>query len=99
MGQELSVVGQRLPRVDAPDKAKGVAKFAADLKLTGTLIGKALRSPYPHAKIRKINASKAENLFGVAAVVTHRDIPKVPFNRNVTTEIVPGSARMEELDD
>lgn len=74
MSREFSVVGKRLPRVDAVEKATGIAKFTGDIKLHGMLIGKVLRSPYPHAKIVNINTSKAENLPGVEAIVTLQDI-------------------------
>jgi xanthine dehydrogenase molybdenum-binding subunit len=80
MGQELKIVGKRLPLPDAWAKATGTARYVADIKLPGMLIGKVLRSPYPHADILKINTSKAENLRGVEAVITHEDVPKKPFN-------------------
>lgn len=82
MSQELSVVGKRLPRPDAFEKATGVAKYTVDIKLPEMLSGKVLRSPYPHAKILKIDTSKAKNLPGVAAVITKEDVPKKPFTRS-----------------
>ena len=80
MGQELSVVGKRLPRPDAAAKATGTARYTVDVKLPGMLIGKVLRSPYPHARILKIDKSKAEKLSGVEAVITFEDVPKKLFN-------------------
>jgi len=80
MGQELSVVGKRLPRPDAAAKATGIARYTIDIKLPGMLIGKVLRSPYPHAKIIKIDKSKAEKLPGVEAVIAFEDVPKKLFN-------------------
>ena len=70
---EFSVVGERLPRVDAREKVTGKAKYAADYSLLGMLWCKLLRSPYPHARILNIDTSKAERLIGVKAVVTGRD--------------------------
>ncbi len=70
MSQEFSVVGKRIPRLDGVAKATGAARYAGDIKLPGMLIGKVLRSPYPHANIKKIDKSKAEKLPGVEAVVT-----------------------------
>lgn len=70
---EYSVIGKRLPRVDARVKVTGQAKYAADLELANMLWGKILRSPYPHARILNIDASRAEKLFGVKAIVTGRD--------------------------
>jgi xanthine dehydrogenase molybdenum-binding subunit len=79
MGDEFSVVGKRLPRADAAERATGAAKFAGDVILPELLIGKVLRSPYPHAKILKIDKSKAENLPGVECVMTLEDV--VPRKR------------------
>ncbi|HLG50838.1 MAG TPA: xanthine dehydrogenase family protein molybdopterin-binding subunit, partial [Chloroflexota bacterium] len=64
------VVGQRVPRVDALDKVTGRAKYTADLKLPGMLYGAFLRSPHAHARIKRIDTSKAEALPGVKAVLT-----------------------------
>jgi xanthine dehydrogenase molybdenum-binding subunit len=97
--QGLSVVGKSLPRIDGPDKAMGVAEFTADIRLPGMLLGKVLRSPYPHAKIVRIDTSKAEKLPGVEAVITHRDVPKTLFNRNVTAIILPPPLRASERED
>ncbi|HEX5415575.1 MAG TPA: xanthine dehydrogenase family protein molybdopterin-binding subunit [Chloroflexota bacterium] len=64
------IVGQRAPRVDALDKVTGRAKYTADLKLPGMLHGAFLRSPHAHARILRIDTSKAEALPGVKAVLT-----------------------------
>lgn len=71
------VIGQRLPKVDALDKVTGRAIFGADVRLPGMLYGKILRSPYAHARIRRIDASRALALPGVKAVVTGADLPPV----------------------
>jgi 4-hydroxybenzoyl-CoA reductase subunit alpha len=57
----------------------GKAKFTADLKLPGMLVGKIKRSPYPHARIVHIDTSKAEALPGVKAVVTGKDTEGVKW--------------------
>lgn len=75
MENELNVVGQRLPMHDAAAKAKGTAQFTDDLTFPGMLHGKILRSPLAHAKILRIDTSKAEKLPGVKGVVTGQDIP------------------------
>ncbi|MEE9435993.1 MAG: xanthine dehydrogenase family protein molybdopterin-binding subunit [Candidatus Adiutricales bacterium] len=72
---EYSVVGKRLPRVDALDKVTGSAVFSGDVALPHMLHGKVLRSPYPHAVIRRLDVSKAQALDGVLAVVTASDVP------------------------
>jgi 4-hydroxybenzoyl-CoA reductase subunit alpha len=70
---EFSVIGKRMPRVDAREKVTGEAKYAADYSLPGMLWCKLLRSPYPHARILNIDTSRAERLPGVKAVVTGKD--------------------------
>jgi len=84
MSQEFAVVGKRIRQPDGAAKATGVAQYASDINLPGMLIGKVLRSPYPHAKIKKIDTSRAENLPGVAAVLTPQDIAQwQPFDRGL----------------
>ena len=70
---QYSVIGKRLPRVDARVKVTGQAKYAADLELPDALWGKLLRSPYPHARILNVDTTRAERLPGVKAVVTAKD--------------------------
>src|SRR4249920_917188 len=77
--EKFSVVGQRVQRVEGFDKVTGESKFIADIQLPGTLIGRVLRSPYPHARIRHIDTSKAAKLRGVRAVVTAEDTIKRPW--------------------
>jgi len=70
-----SIIGQPLPMTDAPAKVTGLGKYADDLAVPGMLFGKILHSPHPHARIRSIDASKAEALPGVKTVATGRDAP------------------------
>jgi CO/xanthine dehydrogenase Mo-binding subunit len=69
----FSKVGTRPLRPDGIDKVTGRARFGADMNAPGMLIGKVLRSPHAHARIRSIDASAAEALPGVKAVVTAAD--------------------------
>ena len=68
-------IGRRIPRVDALDKVTGSAKYGFDVELPGMLYGATLRSPLAHAKIVKIDTSKALKAPGVKAVVTGKDFP------------------------
>ena len=68
-------IGISVPRRDLPAKLTGEAKYAADVQLPGMLVGKILRSPHPHARIVSIDASGAEGMDGVHAVVTPFDAP------------------------
>ena len=71
--EELSFVGKSVPRKDGAEKATGKALFTVDMVLPGMLWGKILRSPYPHAKILRIDTSRAERLPGVKAVIAGKD--------------------------
>ena len=73
--QEFKVVGTRVNRPDGVDKVTGRAKFGADTFAPGQLVGLTLRSPHAHAKIKKIDTSRAEKLQGVKAVLTAEDLP------------------------
>jgi len=71
----LNVVGKAHRKVDARSKATGQTKYADDIVLPRMLFCKLLRSTVPHAKIVKIDTSKAEAYPGVKAVLTGKDIP------------------------
>ncbi len=73
------VIGSSVSRLDGVAKVTGKAKYADDYFEREMLIGKVLRSPYAHAKIRSIDVSKAKNLEGVEAVITYEDLPKIKF--------------------
>ncbi len=75
---ELKVVGTRPVRPDGVDKVTGRAQFGADMALPGMLWAKVVRSPHAHARIVKIDASRALALPGVKAVVTAGDFPDIP---------------------
>ena len=72
---KYKVIGTRPIRHDGVDKVTGRAKYGADIRLSGLLHGIVLRSPHAHARIVRIDTSRAEALAGVRAVVTAADIP------------------------
>ena len=72
-------VGTRPIRPDGVPKVTGRAMYAADYTMAGAIIGKILRSPHAHARIRSIDTSKAEKLPGVKAVITAKDFPEQKF--------------------
>src|SRR4249920_1940715 len=84
----LKVVGTRPLRPDGVDKVTGRAKFGADLHVANMLIGKVLRSPHPHARIKSIDVSKAQALAGVKAVITSADLSDLP------SEFIPAGEMM-----
>ena len=83
MAATHSVIGQSITRGEGPDKVSGKAVYAADVSLPGMLWGKVLRSPYPYARIARIDISKAKALPGVHAVVTGADMPDSKIGRRM----------------
>jgi carbon-monoxide dehydrogenase large subunit len=77
------IVGQRIARVDGIEKVNGAARYSADVTLPGLCWGKALRSPLPHARIVRIDVSKAKALPGVLAVLTAQDLPDLLVGRRM----------------
>jgi CO/xanthine dehydrogenase Mo-binding subunit len=75
VSKDLKIIGKSERRVDAWGKVTGKAKYADDYNVSHQLIGKVLHSKYPHAKIIRIDFSKAEKLAGVETVLTAKDIP------------------------
>jgi putative selenate reductase molybdopterin-binding subunit len=71
--ESFSTVGHATPRIDGIARASGKATYTADVSMPGMLFARVLRSPHPHARIRRIDASKALALPGVKAVLTHEN--------------------------
>lgn len=74
-GQKFEVVGNRFVRPDGVEKVTGKARYGADASAPGQLVALVLRSPHAHARIKKIDTSKAEKLAGLKAVITSADLP------------------------
>src|SRR6266581_5451964 len=75
--RDVKGIGLSIPRPDGPDKVTGQIQYVADLSPHGLLHAKLLRSPHAHAKILRIDVSRARALPGVRAVVTAADIPEL----------------------
>ena len=73
--EELSIVGKPLIKPDAFSKVSGQTKFADDLALPRMIYGRILRSPHPHARILRVDTSRARAHPGVLAVLTGEDLP------------------------
>ena len=76
-----SVIAKSVPREDGPDKVSGEYIFPADVVLPGMIWGRALRSPFPHAKIVHIDASRALSLPGVHVALTGKDLAGMRVGR------------------
>lgn len=75
----MAAVGVSARRIDGADKVSGYAIYAGDMRLPGMAIAKVLRSPVPHARIRRIDTSRAAAIAGVLAILT-RDTIEVASN-------------------
>ncbi len=73
----LTVVGRPYPRVEGAEKVTGRACYAGDVRLAGLLHARVLRSPLPHARIRRIDTAAAEALPGVHAVLGTHSAPAI----------------------
>ena len=76
MAKPASIIGAAVGRVEGADKVSGRATYGADVHFADALWGKILRSPYPHARIKSIDVSKAWQVPGVKAIVTGKDEPE-----------------------
>jgi 4-hydroxybenzoyl-CoA reductase subunit alpha len=72
---DFSIIGKPIAMVDAAGKTTGAGKYTDDLFVPGMLVGKILHSPHPHARIKRIDTSRAQRLDGVVAVVVGSDAP------------------------
>jgi CO/xanthine dehydrogenase Mo-binding subunit len=75
------IIGRPIPRTDNTWKVTGEARYTADVLLPGTLWAKTLRSPYSHARITRIDTSRAESAPGVRAVITGKDVRGILYGR------------------
>lgn len=93
-----SRVGKPEKKVDAVKLVQGKPAFTADMEIRGMLIAKVLHSPVAHARIKRIDASKARQLPGVAAVLTYQDIPRVVYSTAGQSDPIPGPLDSFSLD-
>jgi len=85
----LRYVGKPIQKVDSVERVSGRAIYTSDIQLPGMLYGKAIRSPHPHARIKKIDTSRAEALEGVRAVITHLNTPRIEWqNKTPLLDVV-----------
>ena len=96
--QTYQTVGKPEKKVDAVKLVQGKPAFTADIDIRGMLYARVLRSPHAHALIKKIDASKARELKGVAAVLTWQDIPRVVYSTAGQSDPIPGPLDSFSLD-
>jgi len=76
--EQLRLLGGRIPYVEGPLKVTGRAEYTDDIQRPGQLVGRLLRSPWPHARLTSVDVRAARALPGVAAVLTGERYP-TPF--------------------
>ena len=96
--QTYQTVGKPEKKLDAVKLVQGKPAFAADIDMRGMLHARVLRSPHAHALIKKIDASQARALKGVAAVLTWQDIPRVVYSTAGQSDPIPGPLDTFSLD-
>lgn len=79
----ISTIGQPIPRIEGPEKLSGRARYTGDYQIPGMLYGAVLRSPYPHARLLRVDTSAARRLRGVQAVLCGQDIGERLYGRSV----------------
>lgn len=92
------VIGKAERKVDALKLVQGKPAFTDDVSLPNMLIAKVLHSPVAHARIARIDVSKAQSLPGVAAVLTYKDIPRVVYSTAGQSDPIPGPLDTFSLD-
>jgi CO/xanthine dehydrogenase Mo-binding subunit len=80
---EYTTIGQPTTRIEGQDKVTGALRYTADVALPGTLWGRALRSPLPHARIVRIDTSRAQQVPGVHAVLTGAEVRGIRYGRRL----------------
>lgn len=78
-----TIIGQPAPRIEGPAKVTGTTQYSADVALPGTLWGRALRSPLPHARIVHIDTSRTQQVPGVHVVLTGADVRGIRYGRRL----------------
>src|SRR5215813_8842476 len=77
------IIGKPIGRVDGIEKVSGAARYSGDVAVPGLVWGKALRGPLPHARIVRIDVTRARAAAGVLAVLTATDLPRILVGRRM----------------
>jgi carbon-monoxide dehydrogenase large subunit len=97
--KHFKVVGKPHPRLDGPDSVTGRAVYTVDVVLPEMLHAKLFRSSAPHAKIRRLDVSRARALAGVAAVLTSADVPTKRFGFGIQDEELLAGEKVRYIGD
>ena len=97
--KHFTVVGKPHPRLDGSDTVTGRAAYTVDVVLPSMLHAKLFRSSVAHARIRRVNTSRALSLPGVAAVLTADDVPRKRFGFSVQDEQIFAGDKVRYIGD
>jgi len=108
--KSFKVIGTRVVKLDAVEKVTGAVQYLPDMEVPGMVWGKILRTPVPHARIKRIDTRRAEALAGVLGIVTGYNVEQRPFGyakdhlalkrdvvRCIRDEVAAVAAETEEL--
>ena len=91
-------VGKPKEKVDAVKLVQGKPAFTADFERRDMLYAKVLHSPHAHARILSIDTEQAKKVPGVHCVLTHEDLPRVPYSTAGQSDPIPGPLDCYSLD-
>lgn len=94
---EYSYVGKNIPKIDALEKALGKAVYINDITIPGMLYGKVLRSPHPHARILRIDVSRAQKAHGLRALITADSLPDGRYGPFIKDEPILARAKVRYI--
>ncbi|MCL2532400.1 MAG: molybdopterin-dependent oxidoreductase [Oscillospiraceae bacterium] len=77
---DKSIIGANIPRLESREKVDGSGRYTDDFSPAGMLYGAVLRSPYPHARVKKIDAAQVLAMPGVMAVILPQDVAGIRYN-------------------
>ncbi len=78
-GKQFETIGREVPAVDSAERVTGQALYTSDIQLPGMLHARILRSPYPHARIKRMETDRAASLPGVRAIISHLNVPAISW--------------------
>ena len=98
--KEYTMIGKSIPRIDGKEKALGQSMYTDDFKMPRMLYGKILGSPYPHARITRIDTTEAAKVPGVRTIITGKDVPPMRFSTSIEDQyVLPVDNIVRKVDD
>src|SRR5438094_9436110 len=96
MADNKKLVGENYTTPDLRAKVTGRSKYSEDFRVEGMLFARLLLSPYPHARVKRIDASAALAMPGVRAILTADDVPGPKDQVNDAGQVLKANPRSEK---